>query len=67
MMSSCFATAVAFEFIDSDKVRDPEVFAGTMGRCTSGPQGIVGTNYATIVTRILIEFCDSDEAAGTEN
>ena len=67
MMCSCFATAVAFEFIDSDKVRDPEVFAGTMGRCTSGPQGIVGTNYATILTTILIEFCYNDEAAGTEN
>jgi len=67
MMCSCFATAVAFEFIDSDKVRDPEVFAGTMGRCMSGPQGIVGTNCATIVTTILIEFCDSDEAAGTKN
>ena len=39
------ATAVAFEFLDSDKVRDPDVFAGTMGRCTSGPQGIVGINY----------------------
>ena len=39
------ATAVAFEFIDSDKLRDPDVFAGTMGRCTSEPQGIVGTNY----------------------
>jgi len=42
-------------------------FAGTMGRCMSGPQGIAGTNCATIVTTILIEFCDSDEAAGTKN
>ena len=55
-----FATAVAFEFLDSDKVRDPNVYAGTMGRCTSGPQGIVGTNYVAIVTMILIQFCDSD-------
>ena len=39
------ATAVAFEFLDSDKVRGPDVFAGTMGRSASGPQGVVGTNY----------------------
>ena len=32
MQFSCFATAVTFEFLDSDKVRDPDVFAGTMGR-----------------------------------
>ena len=60
MQFSCFATAVAFEFLDSDKVRDPSVYAGTMGRYTSGPQGIVGTNYSSTVTMILIQFCDSD-------
>jgi hypothetical protein len=60
MQCSYFATAVAFEFLDSDKVRDPDVFAGTMGRYTSGPQGIVGTNYDSTVTMILIQFCDSD-------
>ena len=60
MQFSCFATAVAFEFLDSDKVRDPDVFAGTMGRSASGPQGIVGTNYYSTVTMILIQFCDSD-------
>ena len=47
-------------FLDSDKVRDPDVYAGTMGRYTSGPQGIVGTNYSSKVTMILIQFCDSD-------
>ena len=46
MVISDFATAVAFEFLDSDKLRDPDVCAGTMGRYTSGPQGIVGTNYS---------------------
>ena len=56
MQFSCFATAVAFEFLDSDKVRDPDVFEGTMGRCTSGPRGIVVTNYTTIVTMTLIQF-----------
>ena len=45
MQIGVIATAVAFEFLDSVKVRDPDVFAGTMGRYTSGPQGIVGTNY----------------------
>ena len=60
MQCNDFATAVAFEFLDSDKVRDPDAFAGTMGRCTSGPQGIVGTNYVSTVTMILIQFCDSD-------
>ena len=54
------ATTVAFKFLDSHKVRDPDVFAGTMGRYTSGPQGIVGTNYSSKVTMILIQFCDSD-------
>ena len=57
---SDFATTEAFEFLDSDKVRDPNVFEGTMGRCTSGPQGIVGTNYSIRVAMILIQFCDSD-------
>ena len=57
---SDFATAVAFEFLDSDKVRDPNLYAGTMGRYTSGPQGIVGTNYVATVTMILIQLCDSD-------
>ena len=57
---SAIATAVAFEFLDSDKVRDPNVYAGTMGRYTSGPQGIVGTNYHSRVTMILIQFCDID-------
>jgi hypothetical protein len=60
MVISGFATAVAFEFLDSEKVRGPDVFAGTMGRYTSGPQGIVGTNYPSRVTMILIQFCDSD-------
>ena len=60
MQFSCLATAVAFEFLDSDKVRDPDVFAETMGRSASGPQGIVGTNYPSRVTMILIRFCDSD-------
>ena len=36
------------------------MFAGTMGRYTSGPQGLVGTNYPSRVTVILIQFCDSD-------
>lgn len=60
MQCSDFATAVAFEFLDSDKVRDPDVFAGTMGRYTSGPQWFVGTNYPSRVAMILIQFCDSD-------
>ena len=60
MQCSGFATAVAFAFLDSDKVREPDVFAGTMGRYASGPQGIVGTNYPSRVTVILIQFCDSD-------
>ena len=47
-------------FLDSDKVRDPDVYAGTMGRYTSGPQGIVGTNYSSRVTMIMGQFCDSD-------
>ena len=47
-------------FLDSDKVRDPDVYAGKMGRYTSGPQGIVGTNYSSKVSMILIQFCDSD-------
>ena len=54
------ATGVAFKFLDSHKVRDPDVFAGTMGRYTSGSQGIVGTYYPSRVTMILIQFCDSD-------
>ena len=54
------ATTVAFKFLDSHKVRDPDVFAGTMGRYTSGSQGIVGTYYPSRVTMILIQFCDSD-------
>ena len=45
MQCSGFATAVTFEFLNSNKVRDPNLYAGTMGRYTSGPQGIVGTNY----------------------
>ena len=60
MQIGVIATAVAFEFLDSDKVRDLDVFAGTMGRCTSRPQGIVGTYYPERVTMILIQFCDSD-------
>ena len=60
MQIGVIATVVAFEFLDSDKVRDPDVFAGTMGRYTSRPQGIVGTNYVSTVTMILIQFCDSD-------
>lgn len=60
MQCSGFATAVASQFVYSDKVEDPDVFAGTMGRNTSGPQGIVGTNYYSIVTVVLIQFCDSD-------
>ena len=39
---------------------DPGVYAETMGRYTSGPQGIVGTNYPSRVTMIMIQFCDSD-------
>ena len=46
MKIGVIATGVAFEFLDSGKVRDPDVFAGTMGRSASGPQGIVGTNYS---------------------
>ena len=60
MQIGVIATAVAFEFLDSDKVRDPDAFAGTMRRYTSGPQGIVGTNYPSRQTMILIQFCDSD-------
>jgi hypothetical protein len=37
MQCSDFATAVALEILDSDEVRDPNVYAGTMGRYTSGP------------------------------
>ena len=59
-MKWLFSAKAAFEFLDSDKVRDPDVFAGTMGRYTSGPQGIVGTNYPSRVTMILIPFSDSD-------
>ena len=60
MQIGVIATAVAFEFLDSGKVRDPDVFAGTLGRYTLGPQGIVGTNYPSRQTMILIQFCDSD-------
>ena len=60
MQCNDFATTVAFEFLESHKVRGPNVYAGTMGRYTSGPQGIVGTNYPSRVTMILIQFCDSD-------
>ena len=60
MQCNDFATTVAFEFLESHKVRGPNVYAGTMGRYTSGPQGIVGTNYYSTVTMILIQFCDSD-------
>ena len=60
MQCNDFATAVALEFVCGKQVRDPNVFAGTMGRYTSGPQGIVGTNYPSRVTMILIPFCDSD-------
>ena len=55
MQIGVIATVVAFEFLDSDKVRDPDVFAGTMGRCTSGPQGIVGTNYGSGIATILMD------------
>jgi hypothetical protein len=55
-----YAACFDSHFLDSDKVRDPDVYAGTMGRYTSGPQGIVGTNYSSKVTMILIQFCDSD-------
>ena len=58
--SVVFATAVAFEFLCDTQVRDPNVYAGTMGRSASGPQGIVGTNYTSTVTMILNQFCDSD-------
>ena len=60
MQCSDFATAEAFEFLDSDKEGDPDVFAGTMECYTSGTQGIAGTNYVSTVTMILIQFCDSD-------
>ena len=60
MQIGVIATTVAFEFLDSGKVRDPDVFAGTMERYTLGSQGIVGTNYPSSVTMILIQFCDSD-------
>jgi len=60
MQCSDFATAVALEFVCGKQVRDPNVYAGTMGRCTSGPQGIVGTSYYSTVTLILTQFCDSD-------
>ena len=35
MKISCFATAVAFEFLCGYQVRDHDVVAGTMGRFTS--------------------------------
>ena len=60
MQCSDFATAVALEFVCGKQVRDPNMYAGTMGRYTSGPRGIVGTNYYSPVTMILIQFCDSD-------
>ena len=60
MQCSCFATAVALEFVCGNQVRDPNVLAGTMGHYTLGPQWIVGTNYSTMVTMLLIQFCDSD-------
>ena len=60
MQCSDFATAVALEFVCGKQVRDPNVFAGTMGRYTSEPQGFVGTNYPSRVTMILTQFCDSD-------
>ena len=60
MQCSGFATAVASQFVCGKQLRDPNVYAGTMGRYTSGPQGIVGTNYVSTVTMILIQFCDSD-------
>ena len=40
MQFSCFATAVAFEVLCGNQVRDPDAFAGTMGRSASGPQGL---------------------------
>jgi hypothetical protein len=60
MQCSDFATAVALEFVCGKQVRDPNMYAGTMGRYTSGLRGIVGTNYYSTVTIILIQFCDSD-------
>ena len=60
MQCSDFATAVALEFVCGKQLRDLNVYAGTMGRYTSGTQGIVGTNYSPRVTMILIQFCDSD-------
>ena len=60
MQCSDFATAVALEFVCGKQVRDPNMYAGTMGRYTSGPRGIVWTNYYSTVTMILIQFCESD-------
>ena len=60
MQCNDFATTVALELVCGKQLRDPNVYAGTMGRYTSGPQGIVGTNYYSTVTMILIQFCDSD-------
>ena len=60
MQCSGFATAVALEFVCGKQVRDPNMNAETMGLCTSGPQGILGTNYFSTVTLILTQFCDSD-------
>ena len=60
MQCNDFATAVALELVCGKQLRDPNVYAGTMGRYTSGPQGIVGTNYSSKVTMILIQICDSD-------
>ena len=60
MQCSGFATAVAFEFLDSDKVRDPDVFAGTMGRYTSGPLGGCTDLVHLHPIAILIQFHDID-------
>jgi len=60
LQCSNFAMAVAFKFLCGNQVREPNVYAGTMGRHTSGPQRIIGTNYSLTVTMILTQFCDNN-------
>ena len=58
MRCSCFATAVAFEVLCGNQVRDPNVYAGTMGRYTSGPPGDCTDLVLLHPVAILIQFYD---------
>ena len=58
MQCSDFATAVALEFVCGKQVRDPNMYAGTMGRYTSGPLGDCTDLVHLHPIAILIQFYD---------